>query len=57
MQRTGKGRRDSKVIWIMKQRISIPFLIPFETLAVKVIGDRFEPNFDGALALAMRTAK
>lgn len=57
LQRTGRGHRDARVIWILKQRIPIPFLIPFEALATRVMEDRFEPNFAGALELALRTAK
>lgn len=56
-QRTGKGRKDVRMIWIYKRKIRIPDLLDFFDLADQIIQARALINWQGALELALRTAR
>ena len=53
----GKSREDVRMIWKYKQRIRIPDLLDFFQLAEHTIRERLLINWEGALALALRTAR
>jgi hypothetical protein len=56
-QRTGPGHRNIRLIWAYRQSIHIPKLMDFAARGSAIISERFGPNFDGALALAVATAR
>lgn len=56
-QRTGQGHRSYRMIWAFRQSIRIPRLTNFAARGTAIIEDRFWQNFEGALELAMRTAR
>ena len=55
-QRTGAGRRDIRMIWAFRPEIHIPRRMDFAVQGTRIIEERFDPNFEGALDLAIRTA-
>lgn len=56
-QRTGLGRKDLRALWWFAPRIRIPRVLNFVEMANTVIEDRLLVNWEGAMALALRTAK
>lgn len=56
-QRTGRGAKDLKMIWAYRQSIRIPFKLDWVGIAQRTANTRFQVNFDGALAFALKTAK
>lgn len=56
-QRIGTGHRAYRMIWAFRQRIAIPRRMDFARRGTAIINERFGVNFDGALALAIRTAR
>lgn len=56
-QRTGLGRKDVRMIWLYKRKIRIPDLMDFFELADQIIQARAQINWQGALELALRTAR
>lgn len=58
-QRTGRGtgRESVRMIWRYRQRIRIPDRLDFFPLADAIIRERALINWEGALALALRTAR
>lgn len=56
-QRTGRGQKDVRMIWLYKRKIRIPDLMDFFELAGQVIQERALINWQGALEMALRTAK
>jgi hypothetical protein len=55
-QRTGSGRRELRIIWLLKQQIRIKPLRFFYPTIAPVISERFPVNVAGAIDLALRTA-
>jgi hypothetical protein len=56
-QRTGAGRKDVRMIWAYRQSIVIPRRLDWDGIARRTAEERWAINFEGALALAMRTAR
>lgn len=56
-QRVGSGHRGYRMIWAFRARISIPKRMHFRERGTVIIETRFKDNFDGALELAIRTAR
>ncbi len=56
-QRTGRGRKDVRMIWLYRRKIRIPDLMDFFEMADQIIQARALINWQGALELALRTAK
>lgn len=56
-QRTGLGKNDVKMIWAYKQSIHIPKRLDWVGIAQRTANARFQINFNGALAFAIRTGK
>lgn len=55
-QRTGSGVRDVRMIWAYARSIRIPARLPFFSIMERIIQDRLVVNFDGAMAMAIRTS-
>lgn len=53
----GEGKESRRMLWVYKQRIRIPDLLDFFALADEVMRERAMVNWEGALALALRTAR
>lgn len=53
----GDGRQNVRMIWLYKQRIRIPNKLSFFPLAQQIVDERLLINWEGALALALRTAR
>lgn len=56
-QRTGAGFRGYRMIWAFRNRIPIPKRLTVYARAQQIVDTRFQANFDGALDLAIRTAR
>lgn len=56
-QRTGSGVRDVRMIWKYHARIRIPALLPFFQLMEQIVHSRLVTNFEGAMAMAVRTSR
>lgn len=56
-QRVGRGRTDVRALWWFSQQIRIPRSFPFDVLAFEIVDQRLVVNWEGAMALAQRTAK
>jgi hypothetical protein len=57
MQRTGPKPEDVRWIWWFRQKIRIPDRLDFFPLAEQIIQERAPVNWQGAMDLALRTAK
>jgi hypothetical protein len=56
-QRTGPGRRDMRLIWAFEPSIKIPARLDWFGIAQRTVKERFQINFDGAMAFAIKTAR
>lgn len=56
-QRTGSGRRDLRIIWLLKQQERIKPQHFFYPTVRAVVSERWAINQDGAIELALRTAR
>jgi len=56
-QRTGRGRGNIRLIWAFRQSIPIPARLQWVETAERIAGTRLQPNFEGALEFALRTAR
>jgi hypothetical protein len=58
-RRTGKGRgkESREMLWAFRQSIPIPKRLDWIGIATRTAEERWAINFDGALALALRTAR
>lgn len=57
LQRTGKGQRDTKVLFAIKPRVQVQGRDFFFPTAERTARERFEVNFAGFMAMAVRTAR
>lgn len=57
LQRTGKGKRDTRVLFVVKPRVQVEGRQFFFSTAERTARERFEINFAGFMALAIRTAR
>lgn len=56
-QRVGRGRGAIRLIWAYRQSIPIPPRLHWVETAETVATNRLQPNFEGALEFALRTAR
>lgn len=57
VQRLGKGKRNTRLLFTMRARTKVPARHFFFPTAREIIGTRMPINFEGYLALAIRTAR
>lgn len=55
--RIGPKREDIRLIWQYRASVPRPRILHFEATARRVFADRYRANWNGAIALALRTAK
>lgn len=56
-ERTGPKSTDVKRLWTFKTSVPVPKRLDYYATAQRIVNDRFWPNLEGALELALRTAK
>lgn len=55
-QRVGRGRRDIRLLFVLKPSVPVPPILQFEQTGKQVAEERWKPNMDVALQRALDTA-
>lgn len=56
-QRTGPGKHDIRLLWHFTERVQRPAVLEFYDTVDRTWDARIGPNFEGAMAFALRTAR